>query len=83
MLILVCRIGIDCSTCLKLVELEFIFMQRVKLLKITLDLLELIVDLLDQLECFIFLIFLPFFEEKLDFFDWKSSESKSCRAIRA
>ena len=58
MLILVCRIGIDCSTCLKLVELEFILMQRMELLKITLNLLELTVDLLDQLECFIFLLFL-------------------------
>ena len=51
------ELEIDCSTCLEFVELEFILMQRVKLLKITLDLLELVVDLLDQLECFIFLIF--------------------------
>ena len=51
-------------------------------LKIPLDLLELIVDLLNQLKCFIFLIFSLSWVECV-FFTWKSSESKSHRTVRA
>ena len=53
MLILFVELEIDWSTCLEFVELEIILMHGLKSLKIPLDCLELIVDLLDQLECFI------------------------------
>ena len=53
MLILFVELKIDWSTYLECVELEIILMHRLMYLKIPLDCLELIVDLLDQLECFI------------------------------
>ena len=73
---------INWNTCLESVELVLILMQWMEPLKIPLDLLELIVDLWINWNASSFLSS-PFLWVECVFFAWKSSESKSCRTVRA